>query len=140
MSKSYDIAEQLAIWRECCDLFFQDVAPHPELGPRLVNDVWCRSAIYPPGWSTILCEPMTDDQAVGFGQESMPFGKYRGRRIADIPLGYLQYLDKHVELICRLRSYVESDIIQSEIHEEASRVRSPQTTPHDEFAHGESWE
>lgn len=65
--------------------------------------------------------PMTEIQATHFGNTAMPFGKYSGRPIGDVPLLYLDWLIKSGEeetFKSNLRRYLQSDIIVKKAQEE----------------------
>lgn len=57
--------------------------------------------------------PMTDAEAKSFGAEKIPFGKFSGRRIDDVPLSYLHwYADQSFQ--DDLRKYLDSERVKGE--------------------------
>jgi len=59
--------------------------------------------------------PMSEDEAKAFEKHSMPWGKYNGTKIADVPMDYLLYIDDQKdEFRDRLHRYLASDRVQRE--------------------------
>jgi len=61
-------------------------------------------------------EPMTNDQCSKFERKEMPFGKYHGKRIINVPLDYLIWLSED-EFQRDLKRYLSSPRIVSEQEE-----------------------
>lgn len=60
-------------------------------------------------------KPMTADERLAFERTGMPFGKYTGRRIEDVPLDYLFWLEAESgKFLRRLRRYLASHAVQKE--------------------------
>ena len=62
-------------------------------------------------------KPMTRQESQKFDKETMPFGKHKGQRIADVPLDYLLWLDDQPDFRRSLWRYLGSERIQAEIDE-----------------------
>jgi hypothetical protein len=80
--------EVISIHADAVDSFWHEIKKiiPPEKVPEYVPDV---------------PKPFTDLEAQRFGQNNMPFGEYAGRKVDDVPLGYLEWLadqkfNKHV--------------------------------------------
>lgn len=54
--------------------------------------------------------PMTDES-------SMPFGKFKGKKMANVPAGYLLWLHENVQLRDPLKTYITEnlDVIKAEV-------------------------
>jgi len=68
--------------------------------------------------STTKTEPtqyraMTEDEAKRFEQSELTFGKFTGKRVADVELSYLEWLDGD-EFRWKLHRYLKSDRVQRE--------------------------
>lgn len=59
-------------------------------------------------------EPFTDRQARAWGRTTMPFGKYAGQCIDEVPIDYLEMLCDPQPFIRSLKRYLASQRIQSE--------------------------
>lgn len=56
---------------------------------------------------------MTEPQAKAFGQTTMPWGKHKGNRVADVELDYLLWIAQRPdEFKEKLQRYLRSDRIQ----------------------------
>ena len=57
-------------------------------------------------------EPMGDSEAYRFEQSTIPFGKYQGEAVVDVPLGYLIRLTEDDLWLDKLRRYLASGIFE----------------------------
>lgn len=63
-------------------------------------------------------EPMSDEVARRFGNNTMGFGKYVGQRIDEIPIDYLLWFVEQKDTFKQeLRRYIKSRRVQAEIEE-----------------------
>lgn len=60
---------------------------------------------------------MNDAQAATFERSAMPFGKYEGEQIADVPARYLLWLTES-EFTATMRRYLASDRFQYRLDQE----------------------
>lgn len=60
-------------------------------------------------------QPMNDEQSRKFGRQPMPFGVYYGKQIDDVPASYLMTLVDDTEFKKKLRRYLASPRIKSEL-------------------------
>lgn len=70
----------------------------------------------PPATETApALKPMDDFEVKQFEQQTLNFGQHRGRRIADIPKGYLEWLAYNDdELKTELKRYLLSERVRNE--------------------------
>lgn len=68
-------------------------------------------AFAPPVVKPAGGEPFNDDQARVFGNTKMPWGKYAGTRVDEVPLDYLEKLCDPQPFVKSLKRYVASQRI-----------------------------
>jgi hypothetical protein len=56
-------------------------------------------------------------------ESSMPFGKFKGKKMANVPAGYLLWLHENIELRDPLKTYVKEnlDVIKAEVKQGKSK-------------------
>lgn len=85
-----------AFWEELAKLGLAPPAPHaPRSAPHGV-------------------EPFTDHQARMWGRTKMPFGRYAGRAVDEVPLEYLEKIAEPNQFNRSLRRYLASRRVQAE--------------------------
>lgn len=62
--------------------------------------------------------PMTTKEARQFGETKIEFGAHSGKRVADVPLSYLQWLSDKAQFQIDVRRYFESDAVQREVDDD----------------------
>jgi hypothetical protein len=80
-----------------------------------------------------------DDRQISEGTMNMPFGKYAGRPIKDLPDGYLQWLSKR-DISCGLRAAVDDEVRNrsGRNHDGSGHRYQSQDQRSDDRAHGVS--
>ncbi len=58
--------------------------------------------------------PLTDTEARCFGRTTIPFGQHKGKRVDEVPMDYLLWLDDQPDFRRMLRRYLASDRIHGE--------------------------
>jgi hypothetical protein len=58
--------------------------------------------------------PYTDGEAKWFGGTTMPFGEHRGKRVDEVPMSYLLWLDKQPDFRIEMKRYLASKRLQVE--------------------------
>lgn len=56
---------------------------------------------------------MTDSEAISFEKSELPYGKYSGLEVGEVPLDYLLFLAEGDQFTKRLKKYVASPMFQS---------------------------
>lgn len=63
--------------------------------------------------------PMTDGETVAFGRKMMPYGKYMGVRVNEVPVGYLDWLvGESDDLKTQLKRYLLNDAVRARVVDE----------------------
>ena len=90
--------------KEACDAFWLTIRETlwPDRAAKLA-----KPATHAPA------DAMTDEEARLFGNDIMNFGKYKGARVDDVPLDYLEYIDGD-DWRGKLRRYLRSRRIRVE--------------------------
>jgi len=102
---------------------------HPEASPDEL--LWgcgtvCASRLddSPLDLTVLFYKPMSDKEANIYGSHSLRFGKYKNRRIDDVPLSYLDWVRRKMcSFLCFLPAYLTSERVQKEQLEEPMRRR-----------------
>jgi uncharacterized protein (DUF3820 family) len=85
-----------------------------------------------PGPNRIV--PMEDDEAREFSEEPMPFGRFKGRRIHDVPMDHLVWLDRQRrDWWLRLEGYLRSHVIRIELDNLGDHRRGQHLSLDNEF-------
>jgi len=123
MNQPMTIDTNIAARKSAETVFELAVEQSRELPEASVVAYWCRllllvEQVLPSGMRvepTSNPSPMSEDEAKAFEKRSMPWGKYNGTKIADVPMDYLLYIDDQKdEFRDRLHRYLASDRVQRE--------------------------
>lgn len=68
--------------------------------------------------------PMTDQEVTHFRRETMPFGKYAGNDVKDIPLDYLDYLIGQPDNLTPFRRYLKNPSIAKLLQQQLDEGRN----------------
>ena len=92
-----------------------DAAKFPDSRDIICTEV--RKVVGPGsvGTTPVPIRPMSNTQSRAFDQEAMPYGKYKGHPVGNIPLDYLCWLaDDRDAFVADLRRYCLSRRVQDE--------------------------
>ena len=100
--------------RVLADLVLEEVATAPPEGQEAFwEQLWELLPLPERAVAELVVEPMTDKQSKEFGRLPIPFGKYKGEPVDQVPLDQLQwYADLPFQQ--QLRLYLASPRIQAE--------------------------